>query len=71
MKNPRINITLDKKQADIISDLAKENHQSVASLVKELTYESLLRREDLALSELANLRDQEQTVSHDKAWANI
>ena len=67
----RINVTFEKSGVDIISELAKKHNQSVASLVKELTYEALERREDVGLSAIAQIRDikNHETIKHDDAWS--
>ena len=58
-KNPRINITFDQDWAELIADLAERENKSVSSFAKELILDSLDRREDMALSKLAELRDKE------------
>ena len=69
-KNPRINVTLDKNFASILSKLAKTEHKSVSSLMRELALEALDMREDLNLSLLADKLDKEniKTYSHEDAW---
>ena len=69
-KNPRINVTFDETMAGLLSGLAQQEHQSVASLVRELTREALEQREDLYLSKLAEKLDQPNalTLSHDDVW---
>ncbi len=69
-KNPRINITFDKKTAGVLASLAVQEDQSVASLAKELILDALERREDLALSALAEIRDikNAKIVEHEDAW---
>tara|TARA_R110000868_G_scaffold8205_6_gene42689 strand:+ start:4753 stop:4974 length:222 start_codon:yes stop_codon:yes gene_type:complete len=68
--NPRINITFEPNLAKMLTDLAKSKHQSVSSISKELIFEALERREDIALSTIAELRDTKnaKTVKHDDAW---
>ncbi len=69
-KNPRINITLEKSVAGLLITLAKSEHTSVSHLAKELILEAMERREDIALSTLAELRDtpKARKVKHDDAW---
>lgn len=69
-KNPRINITFEATTAGLLTNLAKQEHKSVASLAKELILEALERREDMALSAVAKARDVEgvKKVDHDDAW---
>jgi len=69
-KNPRINITFEEAAAGILSKMAKKQKKSISSLAKELILEALERREDMALSDIANARDTKKAkrVSHDEAW---
>lgn len=69
-KNPRINITLEESTAGFLSNLAKQEHKSVASLAKDLILEALERREDVSLSKLAEIRDTQKTkrISHKDVW---
>jgi len=70
-KNPRLNITFSPETAAILADLAKEERSSVSNLAKELILEALERREDIALSTLAKLRDDgkpKKTIGHEDAW---
>lgn len=70
IKNPRINITFEAATAGLLSELADQEHKSVAGLAKELILEALERREDFALSNLADSRDKPHVnqVKHDDAW---
>lgn len=69
-KNPRINITFEEATALLLVQLAKQNHQSVSSMAKELILEALERREDLVLSAIAEARDSKDAkrLSHQDAW---
>lgn len=69
-KNPRINITFEEMSADLLIKLAKKQKKSVSSLAKELILEALERREDIALSDIANARDKEKEkrITHHDAW---
>lgn len=69
-KNPRINITLEESTANFLATLAEHEHISVSSLAKELLLEALERREDVALSTIAEIRDKAKVkrVKHDTAW---
>lgn len=70
-KNPRVNITLEESSMESLDSLAKNQNKSVAGLAKELILEALERHEDLALSTVAEERDddeQNERVSHDDAW---
>ena len=70
LKNPRINVTFEKNVVELLVDMADNAHQSIASLVRELTLEALDRREDAALSKLAEARDvpTAKRVKHEDAW---
>ncbi len=70
LKSPRINVTFEKSIATILTEIASDAHQSVSSLVRELTLEALERREDLALSQLADARfiPTSKRVKHEDAW---
>ena len=65
-KNPRLYITLEQVTRSLLVSLAKQEQKSVASLAKELIIEALELREDLALSELAKIRDsgKQKTIKH-------
>lgn len=68
--NPRIHITLDESITTLLSQLAKNEHKSVAGVTKELILEALARREDAALSLMAETRDKPRVkrIKHDDAW---
>lgn len=69
-KNPRINITLEEATSHLLASLAEHEHKSVSSLAKELLLEALERREDMALSAIAKIRDYPKAPrkKHDDAW---
>lgn len=69
-KSPRLNITLEPTMVGLLSLLAKQEHKSTSGLAKELILEALERREDMALSTLAKIRDthDQKTIKHDNAW---
>lgn len=68
--NPRVNITFEESTAGLLSYLAKHEHRSVSSLAKELILEALERREDMALSLLAEKRDKPKAkrIKHEDIW---
>ena len=70
LKNPRINVTFDKTVVELLMEMADNAHQSVASLVRELTLEALERREDAMLCALSETRDvpTAKRIHHDDAW---
>jgi hypothetical protein len=63
-KNPRINVTFEQETVSFLSSLAKHEHKSLSSIVKELALESLERREDKKLSELALELDKPDVKTH-------
>lgn len=69
-KNPRIHITMDSESANLLSSLAEQENKSVSSLSLELILEALDRREDMALSSIAEARDTKDAklIDHDDAW---
>lgn len=69
-KNPRINVTFEETTAKLLVSLAKDEHKSLSSIVKELALEALERREDKHLSKLATELDKPnvKTHSHSDAW---
>ena len=69
-KNPRINITLESALAGLLAEIAEQEEISVSSLAKELVLEALERREDIALSAIAKVRDtgKSKRVKHENAW---
>ena len=69
-KNPRINITLEESIAGLLAQLAKQEHKSISNIAKDLVLEALERREDLALSALAEARDivKAKRIKHEDVW---
>ena len=73
-KNPRFNITFNQEEADLIASLAKQKRKSISYVAKELILEALERHEDMALSAIADAREEdakkkaEKRVSHKDAW---
>ena len=69
-KNPRINVTFEKETAGLLTHLAQREHKSVARLVRELALESLEKREDKYLSEIAANLDKEgaEIYDQDDVW---
>lgn len=69
-KNPRINVTLDQKTANVLVVLARKRHQSVSNLVSNIILETLERHEDKYFSALAEELDVNgsKTISHEQAW---
>lgn len=70
IKNPRINVTFDENSTKLLAHLAKQEHKSVAGMVRELALSALEMREDLYLSKEAEKLDQKgvRTYTHSEAW---
>jgi len=66
--NPRINITLDQSTLNDLNLIAKKENTSVSSLSKKLIEESLSKREDRILSDIADQRDNEKDIDHNEVW---
>ena len=69
-KNARINVTFEPPLLGLIHNMARAAHQSTAGFIKELALEALERREDVALSALAEVRDtiSAKRMKHEDAW---
>jgi metal-responsive CopG/Arc/MetJ family transcriptional regulator len=69
-KNPRINVTFEENLFSFLSFIAKQEHKSLSGVVKELAIESLEKREDKQLSQIASELDQPnvKTYNHFDAW---
>lgn len=69
-KHPRINITLEESLAGLLAQLAEQENMSISSLAKALLLEALERREDMALSTLAEIRDgiKVKRIKHEDVW---
>ena len=72
-KKPRFNVTMEPHEEKDLVSLAKKEHKSISALIRELVLESLERREDMALSALADqrLKESEETVSHKDVWNDL
>lgn len=69
-KSSKVQVTFDSPIASILSQLAKQEHKTIAGLARELILEALERREDVYFSALADERDtgKQKTVKHKDAW---
>jgi len=62
-------MTLDNQTALMLNYLAKKDPSgSVSCVAKQLILEALELREDFYLSKLAESREDQRTISHEKAW---
>ncbi len=70
--HPRLNVTFLPETVALLAQLAEREGKSVAGLTKELVLDALERREDIALSALAERREKEtkgkRTIPHAQAW---
>ena len=73
-KNPRLNITINKAEAQLLAMLAKQQQKSVSFIAKELILDALERHEDMGLSVLATGREEEaekksaKKILHQDVW---
>ena len=69
-KKPRINITCEQETMHLLTNLAKKQDQSTAGFAKALILEALEKREDIALSKLAQIRDISTAtrIAHKSVW---
>jgi hypothetical protein len=69
-KNPRVNVTFEKQIAGVLAHLAKQEHKSVSSVVRDLALEALELREDYYLSKLSEKIDKPgaKRFGHDEVW---
>ena len=69
----RVNVVLNEEVLKILTFLAKHEHKSLSLVARELIEDSLKRKEDQVLSELALHREREnkKLISHEDAWNEI
>jgi len=69
-KTPRLNISLDKNTAGLLTHLAHQEKKSVAKFIKELIFNGLEMHEDYCISKEAEKLDKTDVkmYSHDEAW---
>jgi predicted transcriptional regulator len=65
-----LNITFELEKVSLLSSIAKKEKRSVSSVAKELIRKALEKREDRALSALAEKRDatKGKTILHEDLW---
>ncbi|MFP4325541.1 MAG: toxin-antitoxin system, antitoxin component [Desulfonatronovibrio sp.] len=72
-KNPRINVVLEKGLYSAVSDLAQQEGISKSMAVRDLVKEAMEIRGDMALTALAEEREQtfnpDTALSHEEVWA--
>lgn len=65
----RINLSVDNDLYEDLKSLKElRGESSLSSLVVQLTKEALEIQEDLYLAKIADERNTEETISHEKAW---
>jgi metal-responsive CopG/Arc/MetJ family transcriptional regulator len=65
----RVNLTIDDTLLEELEKIKKiRQAPSLSSIVIELTREALELQEDLYFAKIANEREKEDTISHDKIW---
>lgn len=73
LKNPRINVVLEKPLYTVIEKLASRDGVSLSLKVRDLVKEALEIEEDFALSTLAEKREKSlnrsKTLKHHEVWA--
>jgi hypothetical protein len=71
-KNPRINVVLEKPLYNALHDLAEDEGVSMSMLMRDMVKEALEIREDRALADFAEEREQEfdrrDALKHEDVW---
>lgn len=70
IKSTKISISFDAPAAGLLTSLAKQEHMSIESFIKELVLAEIERREDETLCKLVHEREakNEPRISHENAW---
>ncbi len=72
MKNQKVSATVEKPVYDAIHDLAVKKGMAMSSVIRDLIKEALELNEDMALSKLAEEReetfDKSKALTHDQVW---
>ena len=70
--NPRINVLLEKPLYSDLHELAEVQGVSLSMLMRDLVKEALELREDRALADFAEARDEnfdrDKALTHNEAW---
>lgn len=71
-KHPRVSVTFDATTLQVLGSLSERERKSLSNIAKELICEALERREDIALSKIAEDAEKRskrtKTISHEDAW---
>lgn len=77
MKNPRISVTLNSEDAEIIEMICKQKKMSMSSLAKKVIEDWLEEYEDMLLARRAEeaekrwIEDGCKTISHEELWKRL
>ncbi len=71
-KNPRVNVVLEKPLYQKVEQIAKRDGVSLSTKVRDLVLEALEVEEDIALAELAEMREKTfkraKALKHTEVW---
>jgi len=71
-KNPRVNVVLERPLYDALGRLARREGSSLSTKARDLLRDALETHEDLALAEIAEVReralDRSRALSHAAVW---
>ncbi len=71
-KNPRVNVVLEKPLYQKVEQIAKRDGVSLSTKVRDLVLEALEVEEDIALAELAEMREKKfkraKALKHTEVW---
>lgn len=72
-KTPRINVSLDAEDLEIIQLLSKKKKLSMSSLIKNMIHEWLEEYEEMRLIQKIEQREKENNklISHDEFWSDV
>lgn len=72
-KSPRINVSLDPSDLEIIQILSKKQHLSMSSIIKNMVHEWLEEYEDMKLIRRIEKREKEKNklISHEEFWEDV
>jgi predicted DNA-binding protein len=70
-KNPRVNVTFDGEQYEIIHFLSQKKHLSMSSLIKKIVEDWLEDYEDIMILKKLEERENDQLIEHDKFWEDL
>jgi plasmid stability protein len=72
VKNPRVNVLLDRASYDALGRLARHEGTSLSTKARDLLREALETHEDVAIGDIAAERertpDRTKSLTHDAVW---